>query len=197
MKMIELESGGGSRGHYSPAVLSNGMLYVSGQLSMDPETRQIPVGGIEEHTRVALRNLDRVLKAAGLARGSVVQCRVYVADMDQWDAVNKVYAEFFGEHKPARVVVPAGKLDCGCLVEIEAIAEAGRGRDMSVPHAAGPRKHPRGRLGASAAAYGSSISRRRGSTFPWWTGTPGAYSDIGHSCPWKARDGARFPWARG
>lgn len=126
MKMIELESGGGSRGHYSPAVLSNGTLYVSGQLSMDPETRQVPAGGIEEHTRAALRNLDRVLEAAGLARKSVVQCRVYVADMDRWDAVNKVYAEFFGEHKPARVVVPAGKLHFGCLVEIEAIAEAER-----------------------------------------------------------------------
>jgi len=112
-----------NKGHYSPGVVSNGMLYISGQLSLDPDTRAVAQGGIEEHTRLALQNVDRVLKEAGLTRDCVVQCRIYVTDIDQWDQVNRVYAAFFGEHKPARVVVPVGKLHFGCLIEIEAIAE--------------------------------------------------------------------------
>ena len=110
-------------GHYTPGVLSHGMLYISGQLSIDPDTHKVPEGDIAAHARLALANLDRVLQAAGLARNSVVQCRLYVSDIDQWDAVNQVYADFFGAHKPARIVIPVGKLHFGCLVEIEAVAE--------------------------------------------------------------------------
>ncbi len=112
-----------NKGHYSPGVVSNGMLYISGQLSIDPDTRSIPSGGLETQVQQALVNLDRVLREAGLSRDSVVLCRVYIADIEGWDIVNKVYAEFFGTHKPARVVVPVGRLHFGCLVEIEAIAE--------------------------------------------------------------------------
>lgn len=112
-----------NKGHYSPGIVSNGMLYVSGQLSIDPDTRLLPEGGIEAHARQALANLDRVLREAGLGRDSVVLCRVYIADMDGWDIINAVYAEFFGTHKPARVIVPTGSLHFGCLVEIEAMAE--------------------------------------------------------------------------
>lgn len=110
-------------GHYTPGVISNGMLYISGQLSVDPDTREVAQGGIEEHARLALRNVERVLQAAGLTRESVVQCRIYVTDIEDWDAVNRVYAEFFGAHKPARVIVPVGRLHFGCRIEIEAIAE--------------------------------------------------------------------------
>lgn len=113
-----------NRGHYTPGIISNGMLYVSGQLSIDPDTRQVAQGGIEEHTRLALQNLDRVLKAAGVSREDVVQCRVYLTDIDFWDQVNRAYAGFFGAHKPARVVVPVPRLHFGCLIEIEAVAEA-------------------------------------------------------------------------
>ncbi|HYE83311.1 MAG TPA: RidA family protein [Clostridia bacterium] len=112
-----------NKGHYTPGIISNGMLYISGQLSIDPDSRKVPEGGIEEHARLALQNVDRVLKEAGLSRDSVVQCRIYVSDIDQWDQVNKVYAEFFGGHKPARIVIPVGRLHFGCLVEIEAVAE--------------------------------------------------------------------------
>lgn len=123
MEKIEPIYNGENKGHYSPGIISNGMLYISGQLSIDPDTRKVPEGGIEEHAKLALNNVDRVLKEAGLSRNNVVQCRVYVSDIDQWDIVNQVYAEFFGEHKPGRIVVPVGKLHFGCLVEIEAIAE--------------------------------------------------------------------------
>ena len=112
-----------NKGHYSPGVVSNGMLYISGQLSIDPDTRSIPSGGLETQVQQALVNLDRVLREAGLSRDSVVLCRVYIADIEGWDIVNRVYAEFFGTHKPARAVVPVGRLHFGCLVEIEAVAE--------------------------------------------------------------------------
>ncbi|EHS56037.1 RidA family protein [Paenibacillus kribbensis] len=123
MKKIEPKYCGENKGHYAAGIISNGMLYISGQLSMDPDTRKLPDGGIEAHSKLALENVDRVLKEAELCRHDVVQCRVYVSDIDQWDVVNQIYAEFFGEHKPVRTVVPVGKLHFGCLVEIEAIAE--------------------------------------------------------------------------
>lgn len=126
MEKIEPKYSGENKGHYTPGIISNGMLYISGQLSIDPDTRKVPEGGMETHAKLALQNVDRVLKEAGLCRNDVVQCRVYVSDINQWDIVNKVYAEFFGEHKPARCVVPVAKLHFGCLIEIEAIAEVNR-----------------------------------------------------------------------
>lgn len=123
MQKITPPYAGENKGHYTPGIIANGMLYISGQLSIDPDTRQVPAGGIADHAGLALANVDRVLKAAGLTRQAVVQCRVYIADIEGWDSVNQVYAEFFGDHKPARIVVPVGKLHFGCLVEIEAIAE--------------------------------------------------------------------------
>jgi len=126
MEKIEPKYRGENKGHYTPGIISNGMLYISGQLSINPDTRNVPEGGMEEHAKLALENVDRVLKEAGLSRNDIVQCRVYVSDIDQWDIVNQVYAKFFGEHKPVRAVVPVGKLHFGCLVEIEAIAEVNR-----------------------------------------------------------------------
>lgn len=113
-----------SSGHYSPGIMSRGMLYISGQLPIDPDTRRMAGDTIEDHARQALANVDRVLAEAGLTRDRVVQCRVYITDPAHWDAVNRVFAEFFGAHKPARAVVPVSALHFGCLVEIEAIAEA-------------------------------------------------------------------------
>lgn len=123
MKKITPAYAGENKGHYTAGIISGGMLYISGQLSIDPDTRQVPAGGIEEHAKLALQNVDRVLREAGLPRESVVLCRIYISDIDQWDAFNEVYATFFGEHKPARAVIPVGNLHFGCLVEIEAMAE--------------------------------------------------------------------------
>ncbi len=110
-------------GHYSAGVISKGMLYVSGQLSIDPDTREVCQGDIKDHTRLALNNVDRVLKAAGVSRNQVVFCRVYTPSVEYWGPINEVYAEFFGDHKPGRVVVSTTDLHFGCLVEIEAFAE--------------------------------------------------------------------------
>ena len=121
MKLISLNTN--KKGHYSPGVLLGNTLYISGQLPMDPETGKLTGGGIEEQTQTALANVERVLEAAGLGKENVAMCRVYIPDVSLWDAVNNVYAAFFGTHKPARVVVPTRELHHGALVEIEAIAE--------------------------------------------------------------------------
>ncbi len=123
MQIVDPAFKGENSGHYVPGVISRGMLYVSGQLSIDPDTREVCRGGIREHAALALNNVDRVLKAAGCRRSDVVFCRVYTPDVKYWGPINEVYAEFFGEHRPGRVVVSTTDLHFGCLVEIEAVAE--------------------------------------------------------------------------
>ncbi len=123
MEIVSPRYAGANKGHYSPGIISNGMLYISGQLSVDPDTRALPEGDAAAHAALALKNVERVLTEAGLTRSDVVQCRVYVTDVALWDEVNAVYAEFFGSHRPARVVVPVPALHFGCTVEIEAVAE--------------------------------------------------------------------------
>ncbi len=110
------------RGHYSPGMIHNGTLYISGQTSADPATGLPAAGGFEAEMEMALHKLDSVLKAAGCARENVVMCRVYLTSSDLWDQANRVYSAFFGEHRPARIVLPVGPLSKGCQVEIEAIA---------------------------------------------------------------------------
>lgn len=123
MKLVLPDYKASNSGHYSAGVISHGTLYVSGQLSIDPDTREVVKGDIKAHTRQALANVDRVLTCAGARRDQVVMCRVYTPSVEYWGAINEVYAEFFGEHKPARVIVSTTTLHFGCLVEIEAIAE--------------------------------------------------------------------------
>jgi len=108
-------------GHYSPIVEHAGLLYVSGQLPIDPATGDVP-DGVEAQTEVALANVDRLLVEAGVDRTHVIQARIYVSNVELWGRVNDVYAAFFGDHRPARVVVPTGPLHHGCLVEIECTA---------------------------------------------------------------------------
>lgn len=125
MKQIILDSRLESKGHYVPGVISGTTLYVSGQLPVHHETGAPMAADIAQQTRDALYNVERVLCAAGCTREDVVLCRVYIPDVAQWDTVNAAYAEFFGSHKPARVVVPTRALHNGALVEIEAVAELG------------------------------------------------------------------------
>lgn len=113
-------------GHYVPGIKHQGVLYISGQLSIDPETGLVPEGGVKAQARQALDNLNMVLTEAGVDKKDVLHCRVYLPDVAYWPELNQVYAEFFGEHKPARVVVPTNTLYNGCLVEVEAIAACGK-----------------------------------------------------------------------
>lgn len=124
LKEITTEFSVRDGGHYTPGMLHNGTLYISGQLSIDPETGKVPEGGIHAEARQALKNMDLVLKQAGLTKDDVIQCRVYLPDVKYWSALNEEYAAYFGNHKPARIVVPANNLYGGCLCEIEAVAAA-------------------------------------------------------------------------
>ena len=123
MREVTIETKAVNKGHYVPGIISKGILYVSGQLPMNHETGIMERGDIAAQTRRALHNVELVLKAAGTTKELVTMCRVYISDMDLWDEVNGIYAEFFGDHKLARVVVPTRNLHHGVLVEIEAAAE--------------------------------------------------------------------------
>ena len=123
MKAVYVESKLENKGHYVPGVISGNTLYVSGQLPVHHETGAPMAEDIAQQTRDALHNVERVLHAAGCTREDVALCRVYIPDVADWDTVNAAYAEFFGAHKPARVIVPTRELHNGALVEIEAVAE--------------------------------------------------------------------------
>ena len=99
-----------NKGHYSPGILSNGMLYISGQLSRDPDTGVVASGGAREHAQLALANMERVLLEAGLSKENVVQCRVFISDIDMWDEVNEAYSEFCRAQ--------AGEVRCACGISI-------------------------------------------------------------------------------
>lgn len=109
-------------GHYSQAIVHNGLVFVSGQLSVDPKTGEKKLGSIEEQTEQALHNVAEILKAANSDLSRVLKMTVYISDIELWSAVNSVYAKILGEHRPARAVIPVGPLHYGFLIEIEAIA---------------------------------------------------------------------------
>jgi reactive intermediate/imine deaminase len=122
MKSIILENSN-KKGHYSPGMISNGMLYISGQLPFDYEKGKMVEGDITIQLQKALSNVGLVLSKAGLIKENVVQCRIYISNINHWDAVNDGFATFFGSHKPSRVIVPSRELHNNALIEIEAIAE--------------------------------------------------------------------------
>lgn len=110
------------KGHYSPGIEHNGLVYVSGQLPMTLDTREPFTGSIEEQTELALRNVEAVLHAAGSDLRHVLQMTIYVSDMELWGAVNAAYARVMGDHRSARAIVPVKDLHFGTQIEIQAIA---------------------------------------------------------------------------
>ena len=115
-------------GHYSQAIAHAGLVFVSGQLPIDPLDPARPPGTIEEQTERALANVAAILEAAGSGLYNVLQMTIYVADVSLWGKVNAVYSRVLGDHRPARAIVPSGELRHGMLIEIQAIAAAGRER---------------------------------------------------------------------
>jgi 2-iminobutanoate/2-iminopropanoate deaminase len=109
-------------GHYSQATVHNGVVYVAGQLAIDPATGERKLGSIEEQTERTLRNVEAILHASGSDFAHVLKMTIYVADIELWGAVNATYARILGAHKPARAIVPTKDLHHGFLVEIDAIA---------------------------------------------------------------------------
>jgi 2-iminobutanoate/2-iminopropanoate deaminase len=109
-------------GPYSQAVWAGDLLFLSGQIPLDPATGQVVPGGIEAQTRQVIRNAEAVLKAAGLSLAHVVKATVFVKDLNQFAALNAVYGSFFPAPAPARSTVEAARLPRDVLVEIEFVA---------------------------------------------------------------------------
>ena len=109
-------------GPYSQAVRNGPFLFLSGQVGLDPSTRALVPGGLEAETTRALDNLKAVLEAAGATLGQVVKTTVFLTDMQDFQAMNAIYARAFGEARPARSTVQVAALPLGARVEIEAIA---------------------------------------------------------------------------
>jgi 2-iminobutanoate/2-iminopropanoate deaminase len=129
MKSISTTDAPKPGGHYSQAIVHDGLVYVAGQLPIDPQSGEKILGSIEEQTECVLNNLNAILDAAGSSLDRVIKTTVYVSDIQLWDRVNAVYAKHFGSHRPARAVVPTRALHHGFLVEIEAIAAVVSGEE--------------------------------------------------------------------
>jgi 2-iminobutanoate/2-iminopropanoate deaminase len=118
-------------GHYSQAVRANGFVFVSGQLGFlpaaKPGERPQLAQGVAAQTEAALRSLAAILQAAGASMASVVNVTVYIPDVGLWNDVNSVYERSFGDHKPARAIVPTRELHYGALVDISAVAVVPQG----------------------------------------------------------------------
>ncbi len=122
MESIYLKESPKPAGHYSPGIVHNGLVYVSGQLPMDLKTREPFPGAIEVQTELALRNVEAVLHEAGTDLDHVLQMTIYVSDIELWGKVNETYARVMGEHRPARAIVPVKDLHFDTKIEIQAIA---------------------------------------------------------------------------
>ncbi|MFP4018023.1 MAG: RidA family protein [Bacteroidales bacterium] len=109
-------------GHYSQAVVYNNLVFISGQLPIDPSTGERLTGEIEQQARQVFKNVEAILRASESSLANLLKVTIYLPDISLWDKVNKVYTEFLGESKPARSVVPTRDLHYGVKIEVEAIA---------------------------------------------------------------------------
>ncbi len=109
-------------GPYSQAVEANGFIFTSGQIAIDPENGSLLTGSAAEQVRLVIQNLNAVLESGGSTLNDVVKTTIFLKDMEDFGAVNEVYAEFFGEGLPARSTVEVSRLPKDVLVEIDCIA---------------------------------------------------------------------------
>ena len=109
-------------GHYSHAVVAQGLVFVAGQLPIDASGRKLTDARFEDQVRQVLHNVQTALQGAGSSKEKRVQVRVYVTDIALWPAFNQLYAQWLGTHRPARAVVPVPCLHHGLLIELEATA---------------------------------------------------------------------------
>jgi 2-iminobutanoate/2-iminopropanoate deaminase len=121
-EVVSTENAPGAIGPYSQAIKAGGFVFCSGQIPIDPATGKFISDDVGEQTEQVFRNLEAVLKAAGSALGNVVKTTVFLADMNDFAAMNDVYSRFFTENKPARATVQAARLPRDARVEIDCIA---------------------------------------------------------------------------
>lgn len=121
MKIIQSDKIPTPKGHYSPAIEHNGMLYLSGQLPVNPENGTIP-DGIEAQMFQVFKNIINILNESGSSKDKILQVRLYIPDIEMWNIINNVYIEIMGNHKPVRTVIPTRDLHYGALIEVEITA---------------------------------------------------------------------------
>ena len=125
-EIVKTEGAPAAIGPYSQAVRAGGFIFASGQIPLDPKTGEFVAGGVAEQTEQVMRNLTAVLEAAGSGLNRIVKTTVFLADMNDFAAMNEVYGRYFTENPPARATVEAARLPRDARVEIEAIALAGK-----------------------------------------------------------------------
>ena len=130
MKTISTEAAPAARGHYSQALVHDGVIYVAGQLPIVAEAPERRLATFEEQAERVIDNVAAILAAAGSGLDLVLKSTVYITDVAHWPAFNAIYARRFGAHKPARTVVPVAGLHYGYLVEMDVIAAI---RDAPAP----------------------------------------------------------------
>jgi 2-iminobutanoate/2-iminopropanoate deaminase len=122
-RTIRTEEAPGAVGPYSQAIVAAGLIWVSGQIALDPQSGELVAGGVESQSRQVMKNLSAVLEAAGSGLGAIVKATVYLTDLGDFEKVNEVYGSFFREAPPARVCIEVSRLPKGASVEIDAVAE--------------------------------------------------------------------------
>ncbi len=122
MDIVSTHKAPAAIGPYSQAIIAGKLIYTAGQIPLDPATMEMVGSNVTEQTEQVFKNLKAVLEEAGAGLGAVVKTTVFLADMADFQAMNEVYANYFGDHKPARAAVQAAALPKGALVEIEAVA---------------------------------------------------------------------------
>ncbi len=122
MQMIYTEKAPKAIGPYSQAIKYENLVFISGQIAIDPNTQEFIGGDIEAQTRRVMENIKAILEEAGLNFNHIIKTTIYLKNLSDFEKVNKIYGEYFTEHKPARATVEVSNLPKGALVEIEAIA---------------------------------------------------------------------------
>ncbi|TBL84659.1 RidA family protein [Hafnia alvei] len=126
MKIIHSDRLPTPGGHYSPAIISGNSLYISGQLPISL-TSPRPQGELAEQAQTVFNNIDILLETTGINKQHLVNVQVYLSDVALWPEFNRLYAQWMGDHRPARTVVPCSALHYGALLEMSAIAEIALG----------------------------------------------------------------------
>jgi len=121
-QIINPAGGPGALGPYSPAIKCNGLVFVSGQIPLDPASGELVGGDIQAQVRRVLENIGLLLKGSGSSFQEVLKVSVFLANLDNFDAMNQVYAEYFGDSRPARSTIEVSRLPKGVDVEIDVIA---------------------------------------------------------------------------
>jgi 2-iminobutanoate/2-iminopropanoate deaminase len=122
LQIINTEHAPAAIGPYSQGVVASGLLFVSGQIPLDPKTGEIAVGGIAAQTKQVLDNLKAIVEAAGSQMGNIVKVTIYIVDMQQFAVVNQIYGTYFSAPFPARACVEVSQLPKGVEIEMDAIA---------------------------------------------------------------------------